>query len=419
MSEARESGIFSGLKVIDCASFIAGPAATTILSDFGADVVKVEPPGIGDPYRFLYRLAPNPVSEKNYTWQLTNRNKRSLALNLKDPDAGKVLQELIKTADVFVTNFPPHVRKGLGLTYEDISRENPTIIYADITGYGEYGPESDKPGFDITAYWARTGLMEATRDSGSPPSLPVFGIGDHAAATTLYSAIVTGLYRREKTGKGCNVSTSLIAEGTWAAAAWVQAALDGAKFPGHIDRKNPPNALANTYQCSDKKWLLLALVQEAKDWPGLVKALALEETLKDSNYADSEHRKRNASALVQILEEAFSKKPLSYWRAALDENHVTFGIVQSVEELARDPQLLANEILRPIDDGSSTPSLTVDSPMKIHQEKKVNPRLAPRLGQHTVEILEALGYDAPAIEKLSKSGAIFSQSTEQDKAIAK
>src|SRR5216684_4651379 len=244
--------IFSGLKVIDVASFIAGPAATTVLSDFGADVIKVEPPGIGDPYRYFYRTPPNPSLAENYSWQLTNRDKRSLVVDLKHPRAAEVLAPLVKWADVFVTNFPPRVKKGLKLTYEEISALNPRLIYADLTGYGEVGPEADKPGFDITAYWARSGLMEFTRNAGSPPAIPVPGIGDHATAISLYAGIVTGLYRSERTGKGCHVTTSLIAEGAWATAAWLQAALFGAKFSGLIDRRNPPNPLAgSSYQTSD------------------------------------------------------------------------------------------------------------------------------------------------------------------------
>ncbi|HEL5083864.1 TPA: CoA transferase [Stenotrophomonas maltophilia] len=194
--------IFSGLKVVDLASFIAGPAATTILSDFGADVIKVEPPSTGDPYRFFYQTPPNPISDKNYAWQLTNRNKRSIALDLKNPEAKQVLQKLVAWADVLVTNYPPEVKTRLGLDYDAIASINPRLIYADITGYGAKGPEANKPGFDVTAYWARTGLMQVTHDEDSPPTLPIPGIGDHATASTLYSAIVTGLYRRERTGQG-------------------------------------------------------------------------------------------------------------------------------------------------------------------------------------------------------------------------
>src|ERR1700744_4180500 len=245
-------GIFYGLKVLDCASFIAGPAAGTILSDFGADVIKIEPPGKGDPHRFMYVIEPNPRSKRNYFWQQTNRNKRGLALNLKHPKAVGIMKKLLSTADVFIINYPPHVRQALGLTYENVRAINPRIIYADITGYGEKGPEADKPGFDLTAYWARTGLMDSTRNEGSPPTIPVSGIGDHATASTLYGAIVTGLYRREKSGMGCNVSTSLIGEGAWAASGWIQAALDGVTVSGApSNREKPHNALTNTYPTSD------------------------------------------------------------------------------------------------------------------------------------------------------------------------
>jgi crotonobetainyl-CoA:carnitine CoA-transferase CaiB-like acyl-CoA transferase len=401
-----ESGIFAGLKVIDCASFIAGPAATTILSDFGADVVKLESPGSGDPWRHVSRIPPMPAASKNYLWRLTNRNKRSVALNLKSPHASDVIQRLVRSADVFVCNFPPRVRKALGLTYEDLSRLNPRLVYADISGYGDHGPESDKPGFDITAYWARTGLMEAARNAGCPPALPVPGSGDHATASTLFGAIVTGLFRREKTGTGCHVSTSLLADGTWAAGAFVQAALDGARFAEHTDRTRPINALANAYQASDSGWLQLVMVEEEREWPGLVQAVERPELLADGRFANSAKRKANAAALVEVLDAAFRERTQAEWRTRLDQAHVTFGVIQSVEELARDPQLFANEILRPIADGGATPSYTVDSPVKVHEEQKVAPRPAPDLGEHTVEVLTELGYDAADIDALRESGTI-------------
>lgn len=403
---SHPSGIFAGLKVIDCASFIAGPAATTILSDFGADVIKLEPPGIGDPWRFVSRIPPMPSASKNYLWRLTNRNKRSVALNLKSPRASDVIQRLVRSADVFVCNYPPRVRKALGLTYEDLSRLNPRIVYADISGYGDQGPEVDKPGFDITAYWARTGLMEAARNAGCPPALPVPGSGDHATATTLFGAIVTGLFRREKTGTGCHVSTSLLADGTWAAGAWVQAALDGATFAEHTDRTRPANALANAYQTSDGRWLQLVMVEEEREWPALVQAVERPQLLADSRFADSARRKANAPALVEVLDGAFRERTQVEWRASLDQAHVTFGVIQSVEELARDPQLFANDIVRRIADGTATPSYTVDSPVRVHQEQKVEPRPAPGLGEHTVEVLIELGFDAADIDALRESGAI-------------
>ena len=406
-------GIFYGLKVLDCASFIAGPAAGTILSDFGADVIKIEPPGKGDPHRFLYLIEPNPQSKRNYFWQLDNRNKRGLALNLKHPKATAIMKKLLSTADVFIINYPPHVRQALGLTYEDVRAINPKIIYADITGYGEKGPEADKPGFDLTAYWARTGLMDSARNEGSPPTIPVSGIGDHATASTLYGAIVTGLYRREKSGMGCNVSTSLIGEGAWAASGWIQAALSGASVAGPAtNREKPHNALANTYPTSDGRWLILTFVSEDKDWPGLVKALNRPDLLADPRFADSKHRHANAIALSQIVQTEFLKYPLQYWRQALDREHTTFGVVQTISEIAKDPQLIANDIIRPIEAANEdSGDLTVDSPIKVLTEEKVRPRPAPRLGQHSIEILQEMDYELADILLLANEGAIGIEKT--------
>jgi crotonobetainyl-CoA:carnitine CoA-transferase CaiB-like acyl-CoA transferase len=401
-------GIFNGLKVLDCASFIAGPAAGTILSDFGADVIKIEPPGKGDPHRFLYALEPNPRNKRNYFWQLDNRNKRGLALNLKSPAAIEIMKKLLSTADVFIINYPPHVRQALGLTYENIRVLNPRIIYADISGYGEKGPEADKPGFDLTAYWARTGLMDSTRNAGSPPTIPVSGIGDHATASTLYGAIVTGLYRREKTGMGCKVSTSLVGEGAWAASGWIKAALDGSSVSGAAtDRDKPHNALANTYATSDGRWLILVFVGEDKDWPGLVKALGRPDLLTDPRFVDSAHRHANAIELAQTLNQEFAKRPLNYWREVLDREHTTFGVVQTISEIAKDPQLIANDIIRPIEGANEdSGEFTVDSPIKIESEDKVRPRPAPRLGQHSIEILQEMGYKAAEILLLANAGVI-------------
>lgn len=396
--------IFSGLKVVDLASFIAGPAATTVLSDFGADVIKVEPPGFGDPYRILHRTPPNPASDVDYAWQLTNRNKRGIALDLKNPAAGEVLQALAKWADVFVTNYPPHVRKSLKLTYEDIAPRNERLIYADITGYGDFGPAADEPGYDITAYWARSGLMAMTRDAGGDPTLPIPGIGDHATAISLYSAIVTGLYQREKTGKGTRVTTSLIAEGAWAAATWIEGALNHAKFFGLHDRKNPPNALLNPYPTSDERWILLVIAQQDRDWPELVNVIGRPELLGDERFLDVKKRSANAGALAGILDEAFKSKPLSHWNEAFGKTRITVGVVQTLDEVIHDEQMLANNILVPVQ-GVDQEVRTVNSPMQVIGAEKVLPRRAPNVGEHTAEVLLELGFSAEKVEALRASGA--------------
>ena len=370
-------------------------------------MIKLEPP-TGDPYRHLYRTPPNPPLDENYAWQLTSRNKRSLALDLKNPQSADILARLVTWADVFVTNFPPEVKKGLKLTYEDVSTFNPRLIYADITGYGEQGPEADKPGFDITAYWARSGLMEFTRNVGSPPAVSVPGIGDHATAITLYAGIVTGLYRRERTGKGCHVAASLIAEGAWATAAWLQAALFGAKF-AHIDRSKPQNPLVGaSYESSDHRWLMLAFSQSDRDWPIFAKAIGRDDLAADARFKDAKSRAANGEALVAELDRTIGAQPLAHWKDLLDKARLAYGVAQIAEEIVNDPQLWANDIIVPIadGDGGAARRYTVNSPVTIKDAPKVAPRGAPALGEHSDAVLQELGFDPGQIEALHTSGAV-------------
>src|SRR6266404_3368583 len=307
--------IFSGLKVVDFASFIAGPGAAVILSDFGADVVKVEPPK-GEMWRIGQKIPPQPYSDIAYPFQMANRNKRSLTLDLKSPSASAVLERLVKWADVFIVNTPHPARKKLKLEYDDVAQWNPRLIYADLTGYGEKGPDASLPGFDITAYWARSGLLSMTRDAGSPPTWPVAGSGDNATAVGLYSAIVTALYRRERTGKGSYVTTSLLAEGVWSASVSIQAALCGAKFYGPHDRKNPANAALNVYRASDGAWFVLLVLPDKL--AAVAKAIGREDLLKDQRFSDPARLIQNMGHLTAILDEVFGSQPMSHWYDVLN-----------------------------------------------------------------------------------------------------
>src|ERR1700752_5506354 len=286
--------IFSGLKVVDLASFIAGPSAAVILSDFGADVLKVEPPG-GELWRIGHKIPPQPQAKDAYPWHLANRNKRGMTLDLKSPSAKQVLERLVKWADVLIVNTPHAARKKLGLEYHDVAGWNPRLIYADLTGFGEKGPDANLPGFDITAYWARSGLLSQTRDAGAPPTWPLSGSGDHATAVGLDSAIVTGLYRRERTGKGSYVTTSLLAEGVWAAGVFVQAALAEAKFFGLHDRKSPPNPAMNVYRSADNQWFLLLVTPDKV--AALASAIGRPELLTDPPFTDPAKLVANAAQL--------------------------------------------------------------------------------------------------------------------------
>ncbi|MEV7815494.1 CoA transferase [Streptomyces flaveolus] len=399
--------LLEGLHVVDLASFIAGPAAATVLGDFGADVVKVEPPHVGDAYRSLSRIPPNPhVEGVNYPWQLDNRNKRSIALNLKSPGARPVLESLVRWADVLVTNFPPRTREKLGLEYNALAPLNPRLIYADVTGFGEEGPDAHLPGFDVTAYWARSGLMDLTRQRDVPPAMNAFGSGDHSTAITLFAGIMTALYRREKTGQGARVTASLLAEGAWAASMWLQAVLVGAKSPRPIDRSDPPNALGNMYRTADDRWIVLVFVNEDKQVPLFLKAIGHPEAAENPRYADSPSRRAHAAEIVALLDKTFAARSLAEWREVLDAAGLTYGVAQTLEECAHDPQLLANRVFVPIDDGNVDPHLTIDSPVRLDQEQKVRPGPAPDLGEHTESVLRDLGFDAAGIEELRKAEAI-------------
>src|SRR5499433_4508412 len=326
--------IFSGLKVVDFTSFIAGPGSAVIMSDFGADVIKVEPPS-GDLWRNGNRLPPYPVAKDPYQWHLANRNKRGITLDLKSPGAQQIVEKLAKWADVFIVNTPHRPRKKLKLEYEDVAPLNPRLIYADLTGYGEKGPDAELPGFDITAYWARSSLLALTRDAGTSPTWPVAGSGDNATAVGLYAAIVTALYRRELTGKGSYVTTSLLAEGIWSASVSIQGALSGAKFYGLHDRKNPANAAFNVYRSSDGTWFVLIVTPDKL--AAVAKAIGRPDLLTDARFSDPAKLVANMSQLAAILDEVFAAEPMAHWNEVFGGVHVTFGAIQGPQEVINDP----------------------------------------------------------------------------------
>jgi formyl-CoA transferase len=387
--------LFAGLKVIDCASWIAGPAAATILSDFGADVIKIEPPGAGDPWR---ASTPVPGKPTDYYWQLTSRNKRSLALDLKHADGLAVLYRLIASADVFVTNFPLPVRERLRIAASDLLPLNPRLIYASLTAYGEAGEEASRTGFDSTAYWARTGLMDMVRAAeDTEPARSVPGMGDHPSGTALYAAIVTALYRREKTGKGGIAQSSLLQNGLWANACFVQSRLCGEHVPHRAPRAEAPNPLANHYRCRDGRWFIMALFNEQRQLRGFLSAIGCTHLADDTRFATAAARKQNARALVAILDEIFAQRDLAEWHAILDRAGVTFGKVGSVDEASSDLQFQQIGALVPFADGKG---LTVSSPFHLDGETKVAPRRAPSVGQHTDAVLQEAGLSAADIERL-------------------
>jgi formyl-CoA transferase len=399
-----DKGIFDGLKVLDCASFIAAPAAATVLSDFGADVIKIEPPGAGDPYRNLPNLPGYPHSEHNFAWMLEARNKKSLALDLSKPEGQAVLHRLAAQADVFITNYPPQVRERLGITHAHLAPHNDRLIYASFTGYGEKGEEANKPGFDSNAYWARSGLMDLVRaDEHTTPARSIAGMGDHPCAMAFYGAIVTALYKRERTGKGSHVSSNLMANGVWAASVLAQAKLVGAKFGERRPRERALNAVTNHYQCKDGRWLILSLLNEDRQWPTLARCLGREDLVTDARFETKKERHARSLELIKIFDETFATRDLAEWRKILDGNGLVFGVVGILDDIPNDKQMIENEVLVPFENDTM---LTISSPIWVDGSKKVQPRKPPGLGEHSDEILRNAGYDEAAIGKLRAAGAV-------------
>jgi crotonobetainyl-CoA:carnitine CoA-transferase CaiB-like acyl-CoA transferase len=399
-----EDGIFEGLKVLDCASFIAAPAAATVLSDFGAEVIKIEPPGSGDPYRNLPQLPGYPRSEHNFAWLLEARNKRSLALDLSKPEGQAVLHKLVMDADVFITNFPPGVRSRLGISYTELGPLNPRLIYASFTGYGEKGEEANKPGFDSNAYWARSGLMDLVRaDESTTPARSMPGMGDHPCAMALYGAIVTALYKRELTGKGSHVASNLMANGVWANGVFAQAKLSGAKFSERRNREHALNAVTNHYKCKDGRWIILSLLNEERQWPTLARCLGREDLVADERFATKADRHKRSMELIRIFDEIFATRDLAEWRKALDGNGLVFGVVGILDDLPNDRQMIDNGVLVPFEGDTM---LTVNSPIWVDGSRKTQPKRPPGIGEHSDEVLREAGFDDAAIRQLRASGAV-------------
>ena len=403
------SNIFTGLKVIDCATYIAAPAAATALGDFGAEVIKIERPPHGDPYRYIGLVPGMAVSEHQYCWILENRSKRSIALDFAKDSARQVLYKLVETADVFITNYQPQLLRKFGLEYETLRAINPRLIFASVTGYGETGEDAETPGYDASAYWARSGLMGIVHNGNSDPVSSPCGFGDHPTSMALYGAIVTALYQRLKTGEGMKVSTALIASGVWSNSCQIQGALLGAKRPARWSRHNAINPLVNHYVTQDGKRMLFVFLVPGRDWVNLCAAIGQAELAHDPRFTTFPLRTQNSEALVAILDQAIGSQPLEEWRRRFAARDLIWGLVPDTDEVAFDPQLEHAGAIDTIVDFPGGPQKTVSTPMLIAGVRKESPRYAPGIGQHTAEVLREAGVTEDDIASMIASGAAVQQ----------
>ena len=401
--------ILEGIKVVELATYIAGPASTVVLADFGADVIKIEPPGRPDPYRGGHlRGSDAPKSEYPYGYIVDNRNKKGVALDIKTEVGRVAFNRLIEGADVFVTNMPIPTRERLSISYDDIRAINERIVYASISAYGEKGPEAGRPGFDSTALWARTGLMDLVKPGpDSPPARSLPGMGDHPTAMSLYAAIMTGLFRRERTGKGGHVSTSLMANGVWWNGLLTQAMLCGGQVVCRPPRENAGNPLHNLYQTRDGRWIHIVFNTNLHRWPEFADLIARPELGTDPRFDSQEGRIANSPALIPIMEAAFAERDFAAWVRLLDENRFTFGDVRKIDDIPNDQQMLEGRVLRPIDDPAAGADYVVDTPIWVEDSEKVAPAMPPEFGEHTEDVLRAIGYDDEGLAELRLAGAIL------------
>jgi crotonobetainyl-CoA:carnitine CoA-transferase CaiB-like acyl-CoA transferase len=392
--------LFSGLKVIDCATVIAAPAAAMMLADYGADVIKIEQPGEGDMLRMLGDIPTTPYADSDWFWQLDGRNKRGMALDLKQPAGMEILRKLVAGCDVFITNQPYSVRESLGITYEDLKPLNPVMIYASLTAYGEKGPERYRKGFDQLAYWARSGLMDLIREPGTRPTQGLPGMGDHPTAVALYAGIVTALLKRERSGEGSMVETSLLANGLWSAAGIAQGAMADGDMPAYRSLNVCPTAMMRPYETSDGRWLQFNMIRSEDLQSLLFVALGVPELFTDPRFSSQELMFENRELLGLELQKIIEKNTAKHWVQTFDSFELPVNLVALVEESRNDPQVLQNLMaIAPEDERIKTP-LIIDHPIKISSVPKVGPRCAPGLGEHNEEILLELGFDAEEISQL-------------------
>jgi crotonobetainyl-CoA:carnitine CoA-transferase CaiB-like acyl-CoA transferase len=397
-------GPLEGIRVVELGFWVAGPGAAAVMADWGASVIKIEPPE-GDPFRGMFLNAAGLDVPYNPPFELDNRGKRSIGLNLQHTDGRAIAYRLFREADVFVTNVRQPALRKAGLSYEELHALNPRLVYCHVSGYGLTGEDRDRPAYDIGAFWARAGLAASLAPEGGEPPQQRGGMGDHSTALAAVGAVCAALVARTRIGCGQLVSTSLLRTGMYVLGWDLSIRLRYGKVAPPYTRAEVPNPMINSYKAGDGRWFWLLGLQGDRLWPDLVRAVDRPELLADPRFQDMKGRRENAAALVEVLDRAFASKPFDEWTAIFDRENVWWAPVQTPDQVVDDPQVRAagGIVTAPVSDGAAE---AVASPADFSGTPWQPTVPAPEFAQHTEEILLELGYDWDAIATFKEHGAI-------------
>jgi crotonobetainyl-CoA:carnitine CoA-transferase CaiB-like acyl-CoA transferase len=400
------TGPLTGVKVVEITMFQQGPVAGMRLGDLGADVIKIEAK-TGDPGRGFMKIigAMAGLKGRNYYFEHTNRNKRSIVIDLKSKKGTEIFLRLIDHADVFLNNMSIEAPIKLGVGPDILLARNPRLIYAQASGWGRKGLEANALSFDYTGI-ARCGLMMSCGERGTPPTQILPGIGDEIGGLMCAWGITAALYAREKTGKGQVVDTSLMGS-LIAMLGFIMAApaILGQEFPREI-RATAGNPLYNHYRCKDDQWIAIAHLDPDRYWPKVCKALGMKELQHDPRFNTIEARGQNAKELVAMLDQRFATKTRDEWVRILKGEDCIFTLIQTPLEVSNDEQALANNYFIEIQHPVWGKTKMVGFPWSFSETPASWRCEAPNFGQHTGEILSDLGYTEDEIADFRKEGAV-------------
>ena len=397
------AGPMEGMRVVEVGMWVAGPSASAILGDWGADVIKIEPPD-GDPFRGLISSFGGDGSSPPF--ELDNRNKRSVGLDLSTADGQRIAAQLVDQADVFVTNARVGALERAGLDYATVSARNPRLVYASVTGYGVEGDERDRAAYDVGAFWSRAGVAAALTPDGVDLPYQRGGMGDHMAGLAAAGAVAAALLARERTGEGQMVSTSLLRIGMYMIGWDISMALRIGLPVLPMSVKAPPNPLINAYTASDGRRFWLLGLQADRHWPDVLRAIDRVGWADDPRFSSIELRWQHSAELVAELEAVFATRPLAEWAPIFDREDVWWAPVQHGHEVVSDPQARAAGGFVEVPSADGDPVTMVASPVDFHGTPWSPRAMPPEFAQHTEEVLLELGYDWDQIIALKDAGAI-------------